>query len=346
MKAIRWYGEGDVRFEEAPEPTIAHPDDAILRVTTAAICGSDLHLYHGKIPKVRPGTIVGHEFVGVVEEVGPGVRRIDTGQRCVASMMTACGRCAPCIAGNHAGCPQFGLFGYGRMFGELEGGQAEYVRVPMADMTLYPVPEGMADEQMLFVGDILATAYSGCHAASIGHGDSVVVVGAGPVGLLTVECAYLFGPAEVYVVDLVAARLQRAAELGGIPINASEHDPLEQLRSMNRGERASVVIEAVGNSSALATAWRLAETGGRIALVGVLVDEPFPESAGRTWLRSLSVTSVTGQTIRYRDTLTQLIQAGRLQPERIISERIGLDEVPAAYRRIDRRETIKVVINP
>ncbi|MGH3556106.1 MAG: alcohol dehydrogenase catalytic domain-containing protein [Mycobacterium sp.] len=346
MRAVCWYGPKDIRVEEREKPAVIDPDDAILKVTTAAICGSDLHLYHGKVPKVRPGTTIGHEFVGVVDSVGPGVRTLRPGTRCLASMSIACGRCSACLAGNHLGCDHFALFGYGEMFGGLAGGQAEYVRVPLADMTLSPIPPGLADEEILFAGDILATAYTGCVAGGIQHGEVVVVVGAGPVGQLAAECAMLFAPASVFVVDVVADRLRHVAALGAIPIDASTGDPLQQLRGHTGGARADVVIEAVGNAGGLDTAWRLAATGARLALVGFLVDEPFPQSAGQTWMRALTVTPVLGQPIRYRHRLTRLIQAGRLRPARIISESVELDAVPDTYERLDRRELTKVLITP
>lgn len=346
MRAVCWYGPKDIRVEEREKPALVDPDDAILKVTTAAICGSDLHLYHGKVPKVRPGTTIGHEFVGVIESVGPGVRTLRPGARCLASMFTACGRCPACVAGNHLGCDRYALFGYGELFGGLAGGQAEYVRVPLADMTLSAIPPGLSDEDILFAGDILATAYTGCVAGGIEHGDIVVVVGAGPVGQLAAECAMLFAPASVFVVDVLADRLRQVAALGAIPIDASTGDPLHQLREHTGGTRADVVIEAVGNAGALDTAWRLAATGARLALVGFLVDELFPQSAGQTWLRALTVVPVLGQPIRYRHRLTRLIQAGRLRPARIISERIELEAVPDAYGRLDRRELTKVIVTP
>ena len=346
MKAVCWHGIKDVRITDVEPPTLLEPDDAILRVTTAAICGSDLHLYHGKIPKLTAGTIIGHEFAGVVEQVGAGVRLIEKGQRYFASMYTACGRCPACLARRHLHCPSYAMFGCGPFMGNLPGGQAEYVRVPLADMTLCPVPEGLGDEEVLFVGDILATAYTGCLEAGIQPGETVAVVGAGPVGQLAVACAQLFSPAEVYVVDLVAARLEEARRFGGIPIDGSAGDPLKALRERTGGRRADVVLEAVGNAKTLETAWRLADTGGRLILVGMLVDEPFPQSAGQTWLRNLSIKAIIGQPYAHRETLLRLIQARKLHPAHVISERVPLAEAPDAYERLDRHETTKVIVNP
>ncbi|MFD9194936.1 alcohol dehydrogenase catalytic domain-containing protein [Streptomyces phaeochromogenes] len=344
MRALRWYGPGDVRVEECDKPVVLDPGDAIVKVTTAAVCGSDLHLFHGRVPKVRPGTVVGHEFCGVVESVGNGVRRVAPGTRCLSSMLTACGQCPACLKGDHLSCEHYAVFGYGEMFGGLDGAQAEYVRVPMADVTLSPVPDHLDDEDVLFVGDILATAYTGCVAARIEHGDTVAVVGAGPVGQLAAECAPLFGAGQVFSIDLVPERLREAAEIGAIPIDAREGDPARQLSALNGGRRADVVIEAVGNAAALETAWQLAATGGRLSLVGFLSEEPFPQSAGRTWMRGLDVATVVGQPIRHRHALTRLIEARRLRPRRLISDRVGLDEVPEAYVRMDRREVTKVIV--
>jgi threonine dehydrogenase-like Zn-dependent dehydrogenase len=335
-----------VRIEEAENPSLQEPDDAILRVTTAAICGSDLHLYHGKIPQLVPGVILGHEFMGIVESVGPSVRLVRPGQRYLASMFTACGRCAACLARRYLKCPQFAMFGGGAFFNDLAGGQAQYVRVPMADMTLSAVPDGRADEDVLFIGDILATAYTGCVRAGIEPGEIVAIVGAGPVGQLAAACAQLFAPAAVYVVDLVPTRLQEAARFGAVPIDASQADPARTLRDLTGGRRADVVIEAVGNAAALQTVWRLAEQSARVALIGVLVDEPFPQSAGQTWLRNLSVLTITGEPFTHRDTLLRLVQAGRLAPASIISESVPLSDAPFAYERLDRRETTKVILKP
>jgi threonine dehydrogenase-like Zn-dependent dehydrogenase len=346
MKALCWRGPEDVRIDEVEMPALQDADDAILRVTTAAICGSDLHLYHGKIPRLAPGVVLGHEFMGVVESVGPGVRQVKPGQRYLASMFTACGRCAACLARAYVKCRHFGMFGGGEFFNNLAGGQAEYVRVPLADMTLSPVPDGLADEQVLFIGDILATAYTGCVKAAIQPGEVVAIVGAGPVGQLAAACAQLFAPAAVYVIDLVSARLREAERFGAAAIDASEGDPSRRLRELTGGGRADVVIEAVGNAAALRTAWRLAEQGARLALVGMLVDEPFPESAGYTWLRNLSVLTITGEPFTHRDTLLRLVQAGKLSPETVISCEVPLEEAPTAYARLDRRETTKVIVKP
>jgi threonine dehydrogenase-like Zn-dependent dehydrogenase len=335
-----------VRIDGVEKPSLLEPDDALLRVSTAAICGSDLHLYHGKIPQLVPGVILGHEFMGVIEAVGPAVRLVKPGQRYLASMFTACGRCAACVSRRYLKCPSFAMFGGGAFFNDLAGGQAEYVRVPLADMTLSPVPDGLADEQVLFIGDILATAYTACVQAAIQPGEIVAIVGAGPVGQLAAACAQLSAPAAVYVIDLVPSRLKEAERFGAVSIDASAGDPARTLRDLAGGRRADVVIEAVGNAAALQTAWRLAEQSARLALVGMLVDEPFPQSAGHAWLRNLSIHTITGEPFTHRDTLLRLVQAGKLTPDAVISDTVPLADAPAAYERLDRRETTKVVLKP
>jgi len=225
VKAVTFQDTGDFRVEDVPKPSIKGASDVLLRVTLGAICGSDLHIYHGHTP-INPGAVIGHEFTGVVEEVGPEVRRFRPGDRVVASFFTACGHCHLCRRGWFAQCVNKGTFGHGEYFGDLGGGQAEWVVVPLADHTLEPIPDGMSDEQAIFVGDILATGFFGAERAQIKPGDAVAVIGAGPVGLMATMCAGLFGPARVFVVDMVESRLELAAQLGGIPINGNRVNPI------------------------------------------------------------------------------------------------------------------------
>jgi threonine dehydrogenase-like Zn-dependent dehydrogenase len=346
MRAAQYFGEKDVRVADAPRPEIEEPTDAILRVTTSAICGTDLHIYHDKTPGAEPGMILGHEFVGVVDEVGSAVREIEPGTRAVSAMYTACGRCVSCLSGNHRGCPAFLMFGMGPMAGDLPGGQAELVRVPMAEMTLAPVPDGMADEEALFVSDILSTAYSGLKAGAIRPGDSVAVVGAGPLGQLVVACAPLLGAAKVFAIDLVEERLKQAAELGAIAIDAREGDPLDAVFDHTNNQGADLVIEAVGAQPSLATAFTLPRVEGRIVLLGVLLEEEFPVTAGEAFVRGLSVSAVIGNPFAYRPELMRLIEAGRLSPARIVSHSMPLDEAAEAYRMFDAKEATKVVLKP
>src|ERR1700682_450498 len=217
VKALTFQGPRTVRVDDVPKPALGGPDDALVRVTTGAICGSDLHLYHERIP-IQAGAILGHEFVGVVEEVGAQVSRVKPGDRVVACFFTYCGNCFYCRRGWFAQCESKTVFGYGRHFGNLGGGQAEYCVAPNADHTLEPIPDAVSDEQALFAGDILATGYFGAERAGVDAGDSVAVIGCGPVGLMAVMSARLMGAARIFAVDMVPSRLEMAERLGAIAI--------------------------------------------------------------------------------------------------------------------------------
>src|SRR5260370_13426903 len=228
MKALTFRGEGDVKVADVPQPAISDSGDALIRVTLGAVCGSDLHILHGLTP-MNEGAVLGHEFVGVVEEVGAEVKRFKRGDRVVASFFTSCGHCALCGKGWFNECVSKATFGMGANLGGLGGAQAEYVVVPLADHSMEPIPAGMSDEQAIFVGDILATGYFGAERAEIKPGDGVAVIGAGPVGLMATMCAQLFGPARTFVIDMVDARLEVAQEPGGIPINAKARHPVDAV---------------------------------------------------------------------------------------------------------------------
>ncbi|HEX2680822.1 MAG TPA: alcohol dehydrogenase catalytic domain-containing protein, partial [Candidatus Dormibacteraeota bacterium] len=214
MKALTFRGEGDVKMADVPKPSVKDSRDVLVRVTLSAVCGSDLHILHGHTP-MNEGAVLGHEFVGVVEDAGPEVSRFKPGDRVVSSFFTSCGHCALCRKGWFNQCVEKATFGHGEYFGALGGGQAEYVVVPNADNTMEPIPAGMSDEQAIFVGDILSTGFFGAERAEIKPGDVVAVVGAGPVGLLATMSAQLFGPARTFVIDMVDSRLEIAQELGG-----------------------------------------------------------------------------------------------------------------------------------
>ncbi len=342
MLAVTSHGERDIRVEEVGKPVIEAPNDAIVRVTTAALCGSDLHIYHGKIPAVDAGWIVGHEFCGVVEDAGDGVTDIRPGDRVVASMYPACGHCPACIAGDHRSCPQFGVFGMGRAFGNLQGAQAEFVRVPFADMTLRRIPEGLTDESTIFTGDILSTAFTALKSGGTTEGDTIAIVGAGPLGQLIAMCAPIFGVARTYIVDLVPERLAEAAAYGAIPVNAADEDPKDRIVS-ETGAWADRVFDAAGNAKSLETAFRLVRVQGSLVMVGMLVDEPFPLSAGQVWLRNINIYPVLGDPFVYREEVLKLIASGRIEPERLVSHHMPLRDASEAYRAFAAHEVRKVI---
>jgi 2-desacetyl-2-hydroxyethyl bacteriochlorophyllide A dehydrogenase len=345
VKAATFQGEREVKVTDVPKPSIKGSGDALVKVTLGAICGSDLHIYHGHVP-INPGAVLGHEFVGVVEEVGAEVQRFKPGDRVVASFFTSCGHCALCRKGWFNQCVAKSTFGFGEYYGDLGGGQAEYVVVPLADHSMEPIPSGMTDEQAIFVGDILATGYFGAERAEITPGDVVAVVGAGPVGLMATMCAQLFGPARIFVVDMVDARLETAQGLGGIPINASLVHPVEAIQGQTEGLGADSSIECVGALSAVNTAISCVRGGGTISMVGVpgavIADFPYLE----VWTKALTFRAGWCNVQKYMRPLLDLIAAGRLKPDAIISHRMKLDQAAEAYRLFDAREATKIVLTP
>src|SRR5256885_3617206 len=345
MKALTFIGEGQVRVADVPKPAISASNDALVRVTLGAVCGSDLHILHGHTP-MNEGAVLGHEFVGVIEEVGAEVKRFKPGDRVVASFFTACGHCTLCRKGWFNQCVDKSTFGHGEYFGALGGRQAEYVAVPLADHSMERIPDGMSDESAIFVGDILSTGYFGAERAEIKPGDVVAVVGAGPVGLMATMCAQLFGPSRTFVIDMVDTRLEIAQELGGIPINAKQAHPVQAIEAATGGIGADSSIECVGLLSAVDTAIHVVRGGGTISMVGVpsAVQGDFPYL--RMWLKSLTFRAGWCNVQMYMRPPLELIEAGRLHPQADISHRMKLDEAEEAYRMFDAREATKIVLTP
>ena len=346
MKALVYAGDGQVRLDDRPRPEILEPTDVILKVTAAAICGTDLHLVHGKMPGFEEGTVLGHEFVGVIEDVGDAVRGLEPGKRYVASMQTACGACRACSRHEYRNCPANAFFGMGYAFGNLDGGQAEYVRVPLADMTLAEIPDDIGDEVAVLLSDILPTAYTAMLRAGVRPGDTVAVVGAGPVGQLSVMCAKLFGASQVFAVDMVDERLLETAALGAVPVDARKVDPSNFIADHTGNLGADIVIEAVGSQSALDTAWSLGRTGAVIALVGILTEETWPISCGDSWLKVIDVRPVIGDSVTHRWDLMRLTSSGDLKPGRIVSHVLRLDDAVEAYQLFQNRKATKIVLTP
>lgn len=345
MKAVIYCDVGDFRLVEVPVPELGGPGDALVRTTMSSICGSDLHIYNGRVP-IEEGALIGHEFVGVVEKTGPQVNALAPGDRVVAAFYAACGHCPQCRGGWWSQCEEKATFGHGAHFGGLGGGQAEYVVVPNADLNLAHIPAGVEDEQAIFVGDILATGFFAADRAGIRPGDIVAVIGAGPVGLMATMCAQLFGPARVLAVDMVENRLELARELGAISIDSRAVNPQVEVQRQTDGQGADSVLECVGQLVAIETALQCVRGGGTISSVGVpsavMGDFPYMEA----WMRDLTYRAGWTNVHAYMRPLLALIQAGRLRPERIISHRMRLDEAMEAYRLFVNREATKVVLRP
>jgi len=345
VKAIQLFGAGDVRVGEAPDPRLEHADEAIVRVTSAGICGSDLHLYHGRIP-VDPGFVIGHEFVGVVEEAGSGVSQLKSGDRVVGAFHTACGACWFCRRRLYHHCGAMRLFGFGSAFGNLRGAQAERVLVPNADLALMPIPEGIDDLRALFVGDILTTAHQAVRNASFNPGDTVAVIGCGPVGLLAQRCALLQGAGAVYALDRDAARLRIAADNGAIPVNVDEQDPLAILLGATGSRGPDAVVECVGAEAALTAAVQLVRRAGVVSVAGVFTENIPLFPYGVLWIKDARLVGGLCNILAYWSEAMALVAHGRLDPSAIVSHEMPLAEAPDAYRLFDSREALKVVLHP
>ncbi len=348
MWGVVYHGAGDFCWEEVGKPVLQGPADAIVRVRRAGICGSDLHLWHG-LPLPDRGFAVGHEFVGVVEEVGPAVRTLAPGDRVLVSCTAGCGTCEACRSGLHSGCSvttgggaHSNVFGFSR---SLAGGQAEAVRVPFADVNAFRIPDAMDDERALFLTDALPTADMATELAAVEPGDAVVVFGCGPVGSLVQRCARLRGAARVIAVDPDPARLARARERGCEVVNPDAEDLVKRVLGLTGGRGADAIVEAVGRAELVASAVTLARPGGRIAVVG-LIAAPVELPWGALLLKSLSLRTGLVSPQRHVTRLLALLESGRLDPMDLITHRLPLSRAVEAYRMLSARkgDALKVVL--
>jgi len=389
MRANCWYGTHDVRVENVPDPRILNPRDAIIKVTLTAICGSDLHLYDGYIPTMQKGDIVGHEFMGEVVEVGSAVKNLRPGDRVVVPFPIACGSCYFCerslfslcensnpnawMAEKLWGHSPAGLFGYSHLMGGYAGGQAEYVRVPFADVGPIKIPEGLSDEQVIFLSDIFPTGYMAAENCNIHAGDTVAVWGCGPVGQFAIKSAFLLGAGRVIAIDRFPERLAMARDKGGAEtLNYSEVDVREALNEITAGRGPDSCIDAVGmeaHAHGLAGAYDRAKqsmmletgrgmvlrqvimscrNGGTLSIPGVYGGFVDKVPLGSAMNRALTIR--TGQTHahRYLKPLLERIQNGEVDPSFVITHRVRLEDAPEAYAMFrDKRDAcVKVVMRP
>jgi threonine dehydrogenase-like Zn-dependent dehydrogenase len=345
MRAVVFRGEHDVRVEDVPEPSLAEPGDAIVRVRKAAICGSDLHFYNGRVPGVFEGTVVGHEYVGTVVSVGSDVARFAVGDEVVGSFQIACGSCAGCLAGRFNHCDDLGVLGYGIFVGDLAGSQAEYVRIPHADVNLLRVPAGLSAEQALFAGDILTTGWYAAGIAPVSPGDDVVVVGAGPVGTFAAMAARAMGARRVVAIDMVASRLALAESLGAIPVNSAERSPTVAVEDVLGGQ-ADVVIETVGLPPALITAIECTRTGGTVSVIGVHTEFEHVLPLGNLFARNITLRFGGSCNVQgWWERALAAIAAGEADPTVIVSHRMPLEDAAEGYRLFEAKEAMKVVLD-
>jgi len=343
MKAVRLMGPEDVRVDDVAEPELAGPGDAIVRVKATAICGADLFPYHGMTPGFEAGTVLGHEFVGVVEAVGDGVSAVAPGQRVVNTSMISDGTCAHCRAGRVTQCESRALFGYSGVYPRLEGGQAELVRVPNADRSLFVIPDDVTDDDAVFVADILPTGYAGVRRGGVAVGDVVVVLGAGPVGLMAVLSAR--GTArQVIAVDGVAERRELASNMGAHAVTPEEG--AGAVASATGGMGADVVIEAAGALPALDASLELVRPQGTVSVIGAHFEPDYPLNNLLMFEKEITLRFTIGDPTRDRERLLATIEAGAMKPSDVITHRMSLTEAPDAYRLFDAREATKVVLQP
>ncbi len=343
MKAVVLRAPGDVGVDEVVDPTIVDDVDAIVRVRATAICGADLFPYHGLTPGFENGTVLGHEFAGEVVEVGPAVRELRAGQRVVNTSMISDGTCPYCRAGRVTQCEGRSLFGYSGVYPRLDGGQAELVRVPHADRSLRPLPEEVSDEAAVFLADILPTGYGAVVRGGVGVGDTVAVVGCGPVGLMAVLCAV--GVAgRVIAIDGISARRELAARLGAEAVAPDEAE--EAVRAATGRLGADVVIEAAGSPGGLDAALRLARGRGTVSVVGAHFEPDYPLDNALMFERELTLRFTIGDPTRDGGRLLDLLASGRLDPRPVVTHRLPLAKAAEGYRLFDAREATKVILTP
>jgi threonine dehydrogenase-like Zn-dependent dehydrogenase len=388
MKALCWHHTNDVRVETVPDPVLINPHDAIVKITSTAICGSDLHLYDGYIPTLQSGDILGHEFMGEIVEVGPEVKNRKVGDRVVVPFTIACGRCYYCqhdlwslcdntnpnagMAETMYGYSAAGLFGYSHLFGGYAGGQAEYARVPFADVGPFKVPDGLSDEHVLFLSDIFPTGYMAAENCGIQPGDVVAVWGCGPVGQFAIRSAYLIGAERVIAIDRVAERLRMAHEGGAETINYEGTDVVEVLKQLTGGRGPDACIDAVGMEAhgtsigalydyarqtvrlstdrphVLREAIQACRKGGTVSIPGVyggFLDKiPF----GAAFSKGLTLKMGQTHVHKYMEPLLRHIEQGDIDPSFVITHRLPLDEAPSGYKVFREKEDdcIKIVLKP
>ena len=335
MRALVYQGEGKKSWDEVPDPVVTDDLDAVVGIEAVTICGTDLHILRGDVPEVTPGRVLGHEAVGVVEAVGRGVRTVQPGDRVLISCITGCGLCRFCREGRYGQC----LGGGGWVLGHtIDGVQAEYVRVPFADTALHPLPASVSATAAVLLADILPTSYEvGVLAGHVTPGDTVVVVGAGPIGLAAVMTAKLYSPSRIVVVDRVAGRLDAAKALGAdvlVDNSDGQPDPAALVRDLTDGLGADVVMEAVGVPASFELCTELVRPGGRVANIGVH-GKPATLHLESLWIKDVTMTTGLVDTWT-TPRLLQLVRSGQLDPSGIVTHTFALEEMMTAYDVFDR----------
>jgi len=363
MKAVVWHGVGDIRLDDVPDPRIEQPTDAIVHVTTSAVCGTDLHFVRGSMSDMVPGTVLGHEAVGIVTETGSSVRNLRPGDRVVVPSTIGCGACSYCRAGYFAQCdvanpngPQAGTAFYGgpKATGPFDGMQAEYVRVPFAHVGPVWLPDEVGDDQAIMLSDIYPTAWFGCRLAQVGSGDTVLVLGAGPVGQFAVTSAFQQGAGRVLVVDSVRSRLDQARQRGAEAIDFGVEDPVEVVRELTLGIGADRVVDAVGIDAqptpeqALQWAVECVAKAGTIGIIGVYPPDFSAFPMGAAMNKNLTIQAGNCNHRRYLPELLDKVRTGAIDPSTVLTQSEALASAIDVYQSFDQHESgwTKVVLDP
>jgi 2-desacetyl-2-hydroxyethyl bacteriochlorophyllide A dehydrogenase len=344
MRAVTFQAPGEVRVSDVPEPELAAPTDAIVRIEATGVCGSDLHIYHGRV-QIEPGFTIGHEYVGTVLAVGDEVREVAVGDRVLGCFQSACGHCWFCRRGLFHKCDSSRTFGHGAALGSLQGTQAEQALVPSADLVLRRVPQGMSDDVALFAGDVMGTGFHAVVDSGLQPGDVAAVLGLGPVGLCAVQAARAAGAAHVIAVDSVPERLAVAESFGAQAVHLEEGDPQAAAREATAGRGVDVCIDAVGHPKALDLALRVTRKCGTVQAVGVYAERA-ELHMGLLWIKSLHVCAGHANVIGHVDRVLALMAAGVLDPTPLVTHHMALDDAAQAYALYDRREALKIVLRP
>lgn len=372
MKALVYHDVGDIRLEDVPEPQIREPSDAIVSITTSAICGTDLHLVRGTMPGMKPGTILGHEAVGVIQELGEDVRNFSVGDRVVIPSTIACGYCSYCRAGYFAQCDnmnphgkQAGTAFYGgpESTGPFDGLQAEKARVPMAAVNLFKIPDDVSDDDAILLSDIFPTGYFGAELADIKPGHTVAVFGCGPVGQCAIASAQLMAAGRIFAVDHVEDRLETARSQGAEVINFDKDDPVEKIRALTGGIGADCAIDAVGvdtehspddsnqeHDPALVQRWavRALAKAGTLAIIGVYPEGDTSFPIGEAANRNLTIRMGNCNHRKYIPRLMQLVRSGTINPSALITQHEAMDSIVDAYQAFEEHRPgwLKITVTP
>lgn len=347
MKAVVLKAGNQLGLEEVREPELQEHDDVIIRVTMAAICASDIHAKHGLIPGIPPGTVLGHEFVGVIEEAGSDVSRFKVGDRVAVPAAAWCGMCPACKRAEVQYCNNGGVWGGGEIFGRgLAGAQTSYVRVPFADACLACIPDTVTDKQAVFVGDVLSTGYHAAYEGHIKTGDTVAIFGCGPIGLGALVSAWQFGPRRIFSVDQLENRLSVAEDYGAIVIDSRQTDVVERIRELTDGEGADVVIEAIGNPATFQQSLKSVRRGGTVSIVGLFptsVELPLQELAFYGVSLSMGLASLS-----HMSQLMALLESGRVDLAPLATQTFPLEDALSAYELFENHkdQCIKVLLAP